>query len=125
MAKKREYRQTSKEGEAHIKPFKPNHKAKILVGLERLKIGGTFEEISLTSGMKDSQVWKRLSEMEKDGTIFNTGITRKLKSGVHGIVWQKVGLKPIEPISNPKTKEQVRANKILKEIKSVQQPSLF
>ncbi len=102
----RQHKPTSKMGEQHIKPFKPNHKAKILEGLERLKIGGNFEQISSVCGLKDVQVWKRLSEMERDGTIFNTGLTRKLKSGVSGIVWQMVGLKPTVVTSNPKTTKE-------------------
>lgn len=115
-ASNRAFRPTSKEGEEYIKPFKPNHKAKILEALERLRIGGTFDEISAVAGMKDSQVWKRLSEMERDGTIFNTGITRKLKSGVNGIVWQLKGIKPVEVPLYPKTKVQQNAALTLKQL---------
>lgn len=86
---KRQHSATSKAAENFIRPFKPNHKQKILAGLENMRVGGTFEEIAAATGMKDGQVWKRLSEMEKDGTIFNTGITRKLSSGMMGTVWQK------------------------------------
>lgn len=106
---KRQHRSTSKEGEAHIKPHKPNHKAKIKEALERLKVGGTQEQIAACAGLRPDQVWKRLSEAERDGIIFNTGITRKLKSGVNGIVWQLVGLKPVD-INNPKTTKE--ANQI-------------
>jgi hypothetical protein len=89
---KRKHSPTSKAAEAFIKPFKPNHKQKVLVGLEKLRVGGTFEEIAKSCAMKDAQVWKRLSEMERDGTIFNTGVTRKLSSGLPGTVWQKSGI---------------------------------
>ena len=111
----RQHKPTSKAGENHIKPYKPNHKQKILEGLERLKIGGNFDEISVVSGLKDAQVWKRLSELEREGKIFNTGITRKLKSGVIGIVWQKVGLKPIDT-SNPKTTAQQKAKHTIQQL---------
>jgi len=84
----RQHRPTSKEGEAHIAPFKPNHKEKIKEGLGKLKVGGTQEEIADAAELRPDQVWKRLSELEEDGIIYNTGITRKLKSGVSGIVWQ-------------------------------------
>jgi hypothetical protein len=92
MSKKREHKPTSKEGEEHIKPFKPNHKAKIKDALEKLRVGGTQEEIAISAGLRPDQAWKRLSELEKEGAIFNTGISRKLKSGVGGIVWQLTGL---------------------------------
>jgi len=112
----RQHRPTSKEGEEHIKPFKPNHKAKILEGLERLRIGGTQEELAAVTFLRPDQVWKRCGEMEKEGTIFNTGIVRKLKSGVHGIVWQKVGLKPVDVTASPKTQEELKAAKTLKQL---------
>lgn len=112
---KRQHSPTSKAGEQHIKPFKPNHKQKILEGLERLRIGGNQEEISAVCGLRPDQCWKRLGEMEKDGTIFNTGITRKLKSGLQGIVWQKVGLKPFDP-SNPRTNSELKAGQVLKQL---------
>lgn len=108
---KRQHSPTSKAGEQHIKPFKPNHKQKILEALERSKIGCTYEEAAKLAGMRDDQVWKRLSEMEKDGTIFNTGITRKLKSGLGGSVWQIAGLLPV---SAPKTTAQQKATKEVK-----------
>ena len=109
----RQHKPTSKEGENYIQPFKKNHKEKILEGLERLKIGGTHEELSAVCGLRPDQVWKRLSELEREGGIFYTGLTRKLKSGVSGMVWQKVGLKPMTVTSNPKTdKEQKAANTI-------------
>lgn len=102
----RQHKPTSKAGDEHIKPFKPNHKQKILEGLERLRIGGTFEEISLVCGLKEPQVWKRMVDLKNDGSVFDTGITRKLKSGLQGIVWQKVGMLPT---STPKTTQQQKA----------------
>jgi len=106
---------TSKEGHEFIKPHKPNHSAKIKEGLTRLRIGGTHEEIATVSGMKECQVWKRLSEMERNEIIFDTGIKRKLKSGVHGIVWQLVGMKPVDTTSI-KTQAQQNAANILKQL---------
>lgn len=79
---------TSKAGHEHIKPHKPTHREKILEALMKLKGGATQEELAAAAGMRPDQVWKRLSEMERDEEIFNTGVTRKLKSGVNGIVWQ-------------------------------------
>jgi len=104
---KRQHKATSKMGDEYIKPFKPSHKQKILEALDKLKVGGTYESIALAAGMREDQVWKRLSEAEKDGTIFNTGITRKLKSGLQGTVWQKTNLPVVNP-ENPKTDKEVQ-----------------
>lgn len=121
----RQHRQTSKEGERHIKPHKPNHKSKITDALIRLKIGGNQEEIALIANMRPDQVWKRLSELEREGTIFNTGITRKLKSGIGGIVWQLVGHKVVGATINPKTQAEVNANKTLMKFEMFKQTALF
>lgn len=109
MSTKREHKPTSKEGEAFIKPHKSTHYEKIKDGLEKLKVGGTHEEISSACGLKEQQVWKRLSELERRGDIFNTGITRKLKSSVNGIVWQLSGM----PISTeiPKVEKESAVKK--------------
>lgn len=112
----RQHKPTSKAGEAFIKPHKPNHQQRIKEALERLRIGGTFEEIALVAGMRDSQVWKRMSELAANGEVFDTGITRKLKSGVSGIVWQLHGKKVVEVSANPKTQEEQKAAKILKQL---------
>lgn len=110
--KKREHRATSKAGEVYIQPAKPTHKQKIVDGLEKLKVGGTYEEISMVTGMREDQVWKRMSNLVEDQKVFDTGITRKLKSGLQGIVWQLKGLTakkgemPIIEIPK-KTKKQV------------------
>lgn len=114
---KRKHRATSKEGEVFIKPFKQTHKQKILEALWRAKIGCTHEEAAAVAGMRSDQVWKRLSELCGDGLIFDTGITRKLKSGVHGIVWQLHGKKAMEVPDNPKTKAQQQAAKTLNQLK--------
>lgn len=107
---------TSRAGHEHIKPFKQNHTQKILEGLERLKIGGTHEEIAVVCGLRPDQVWKRLSEAERDGKIFNTGITRKLKSGVIGSVWQLTGQKIITVTSNPKTMQEKKNLNTIKQL---------
>src|SRR5689334_10517674 len=93
---KREYKPTSKSGEVFIAPHKEGHKEKILKALEELRVGGTHEEIASTCGLRPDQVWKRLSELCRDKKIFDTGITRPLKSSVPGIVWQMKELPPIE-----------------------------
>ncbi len=98
---------TSKAAHEYIKPHKPSHKQKILEALQKAKVGATHEEAAAISGLRPDQVWKRLSEMERDGSIFNTGITRPLKSSVPGIVWQLKNL-PIVDAENPKTDKEVK-----------------
>jgi hypothetical protein len=88
----RSHKPTSKAGEEFIRVYKQSHKEKILSALEKLKVGGTYEEISKVSGMREDQVWKRLSELSADEKIFDTGITRRLKSRLQGTVWQLKGL---------------------------------
>ena len=91
MPKKRTHKQTSKEGEEFIKPHKPNLYEKILEGMKNIPCGGNFEEQAAAAGLKPSQVWKRNSELESSGYIFNTNTTCPLSSGVSGIVWQLTG----------------------------------
>lgn len=123
----RQHSPTSKEGENFIKPFKATHQDRIKQALENLRVGGTHEEISEVANMRPDQVWKRLSELERGLIIFNTGITRKLKSGVHGIVWQLVGMKPssdVPVIKKPdgrKNKTEVIHNPLFDNILNNQQ----
>lgn len=111
----RTHKPTSKEGENFIKPHKKTHFEKIKEGLEKLRVGGTHEEISEVCGLRPDQVWKRLSELERDQKIFNTGITRRLKSSVNGIVWQLVGMSatqehPVIKKPDGRKKETIVAN---------------
>jgi predicted ArsR family transcriptional regulator len=84
----RQHKPTSKAGEAHITPFKQSHKEKILAAIQKNRVGCTHEQAAEICGLRPDQVWKRLSELAADGKIYDTGVTRKLKSGVNGIVWQ-------------------------------------
>lgn len=89
--KKREHRSTSKAAHDSVKEHKSELHRKILEGLEKLKVGGTFEEIAKAAGLKPEQTWKRLSEL--GDKIYTVGITRTLSSGRKGLVWQLKGLK--------------------------------
>lgn len=112
---KRKHSPTSKAAEEFIKPHKQTHYEKILAALELLRVGGTFEEISKVGGMKDSQVWKRLSELEADGKIFNTHLTRKLSSGVDGSVWQ-LTTRPVVNHNAPKTETERKNIKLVNQL---------
>lgn len=83
---------TSRAAHDSIRMAKPYYWEKIIDGLEKLKVGGTFAEIGDMCRIPHDKIWKRLSELEKDGKIYNTGLTRKLPSGRVGTVWQIVGL---------------------------------
>lgn len=72
---------TSRAAHESIKPAKSYYHEKIIEGLRKLKVGGTFEEIAEASGIQPSQAWKRLSEMQAAGLVYNVGTTRKTSSG--------------------------------------------
>lgn len=93
MSKKRQHRSTSKEAHESVKEHKEVMYDKIKDGLNKLKIGGHFEEIANACGLKTEQVWKRLNEMIELGMIYNVGITRPTSSGRKAMVRQLVGLK--------------------------------
>lgn len=105
--KKREFRPTSKAAHDSVMVHKSELYEKIIEGLKKLKVGGTFEEIAAAAGLKPPQVWKRLSELSDK--IYTTGITRKLSSGRRGLVWQLKGGKIKEgdvPVIEPVKKKQ-------------------
>lgn len=84
----------SKAANDFMKPIKKSYWQKILDALDELKGGGTFEELAEKADLRPDQVWRRLSELQAQGKIFNTGISRPLKSGLGGAVWQKVLQEP-------------------------------
>ncbi|OPC76199.1 hypothetical protein BAZ12_19510 [Elizabethkingia miricola] len=55
-----------------IKPHKEYMHEKILKGFKKIK-RGSFRDIAAASGLREDQVWKRLSEMEKKNMIRDTG----------------------------------------------------
>lgn len=65
---------------------KKTHSERIYAAM--LKHGaGTYEQIATYANMQDRQVWKRLSELERDGMIFDSGRTATLSSGKEGTIW--------------------------------------
>ena len=85
-----------------VKESKAAMYVKIIEGLNKLRVGGTFDELSVVTGLKPQQIWKRYSEMAALGMIFNTGITRKGVSGRSCSVWQLTDLPPSIPQLKPK-----------------------
>lgn len=87
---------------------------------------GTFEDISAYLKIDKSRVWKRLSEMQKNGMIFNTGRKRLLKSNRNGFTWM------LTTNNTPKTdkeenvfRKQTTFNDHVKNINQITQPTLF
>lgn len=82
---------TSRAANDHMEECgaKVNHKQKILNALSRIK-QGNFERIAYYASLTESQVWKRLSELEKDGKIRKSGKTAILSSGDKGVIWELV-----------------------------------
>ena len=64
-----------------------SHKARILEAMHD-QPDMQFEEIALHAGLKDSQVWKRLPDLERDGHILALAETRLLSSGSEGRLWR-------------------------------------
>lgn len=83
-------KQTSIDAHDSIKNAKAYYHAKVIEGLEILKVGGTFAEIADAVGLKHDKIWKRISELTKIKVVFDTGLTRPLPSGRKGTVWQLV-----------------------------------
>jgi hypothetical protein len=102
-------KKTSRDAHNSIKEAKSFYHQKIISGLELLKVGGNYEEISRAAGIKPDQAWKRISELVAAGRVFDTGITRKLSSNRKGTVWQLKDLpvsEEVPVISSPtKTKK--------------------
>lgn len=90
MAKKKQP-ETSEAAYRSLDPDKLNERyTKILAALGRIK-EGTFEQIAKEAKLEDKVVWKRLSELEKNGLIYRPGNKRKLRSGRDGFTWMLTG----------------------------------
>jgi len=63
----------SKEAYKKIIPYKETHQQKILKALNNAKNPLTYRTIAYHAGLKDSQVWKRLIELERDHKIMESG----------------------------------------------------
>lgn len=106
--KKREHRATSKAAHDSVKEHKGAMYEKIVEGLEKLKVGGTFYEIAEAAGIKPEQCWKRLPEMIELGLVYNVGTTRPTPSGRKAMVRQLVEIKIRQTTNIPQTSKQLR-----------------
>jgi DNA-binding HxlR family transcriptional regulator len=60
---------------------------KIIWGLGQIK-EGTFEDISLAIKISKDRVWRRLSELIRDGKIYRPGTKKVLSSGREGYTYR-------------------------------------
>lgn len=103
---KRQHRSTSKAAHDSVKEHKREMYIKIIDGLRKLKVGGTFEETAYACGLKPEQVWKRLPELIEMGVVYNVGTTRKTSTGRKAMVRQ---LTEFQEIKTPKIFTQLKA----------------
>lgn len=64
------------------------HRARILATLDSIG-SGTFEEIAAASGMRNDQVWRRLSDLRRMGEAEPNGEERPGASGRKQRVWRR------------------------------------
>lgn len=79
--------ETSKEAFRSLDPEKISEiHRKILWALSQME-PSTFEEIAAFLKIDKSIVWRRLSELHKDGLIYRPGTKKALRSGRAGYCW--------------------------------------
>lgn len=80
--------ETSIEAYRSLDPTKLSEtKRQILYALSQL-FEGTYEDIAAYLKTDKSKVWKRLSELHKDGLIYRPGTKKALRSGSAGYIWR-------------------------------------
>ena len=78
---------TSIEAHNSIKPDKAKMHRLILSGLR--KIGqGSFRDIATAAGLREAQVWKRLSELKEQNLIYEADEKQCPVSGIKVTVWK-------------------------------------
>ena len=92
--------ETSLEAYRSLEPDKMQQIYKDIVSALSVIGEGTFEDISAWLRIDKSRVWKRLSEMQKLGMIYNTGRKKLLKSNRNGFTWM------LTTDATPKTDKQ-------------------
>lgn len=65
-------KQTSKLAYESVKPHLAGIKRDIIQGLQKIE-KGTFREIAKASYLRSEQVWKRLSELKREGLVKEAG----------------------------------------------------
>jgi predicted ArsR family transcriptional regulator len=78
--------ETSKEAAESTASFAGVYKN--IIQAELKKGAGTFEELAGRTGLRPDQVWRRLSDLEKEGRAFPTSETRRGSGGRKQRVWK-------------------------------------
>lgn len=81
---------TSKEAHEAIKPIKPTHKQIIVDVMKLYRKPMTFQMMAVHCRLTESQIWKRLSELERDGMIKYTDLKGLTSSGCKAGYWKLV-----------------------------------
>jgi len=105
MAKKKQISDTSRTAFNSLDPSKLNKTYRGII-LALTKIGsGHFEDIAYQMKVAPSVVWKRLSELSRNGIIKRSWNKKMLKSGRMGYMWE------LTTKGMPKTEEDMKALK--------------
>lgn len=87
----RDIPETSRDAFKSLDPEKLTEtKRKILYALSQI-ISGNHEDIAAYMKVDRSVIWKRLSELERDGLIFKPGTKKALRSGRLGFTYCLTG----------------------------------
>lgn len=78
--------ETSKDAAGRTQSFSGVFKN--IIQAELKKGSGTFEELATRTGLRPDQVWRRLSDLEKEGRAFPTSETRRGSGGRSQRVWK-------------------------------------
>ena len=82
---------TSVEAFESVKPTIENKQSIILKAMERIGRPATTEVIACHCTLNHSQVWKRMSELERAGKVFCTDLKAVNSSGRSARKWQLTG----------------------------------
>jgi DNA-binding Lrp family transcriptional regulator len=117
---KRKNPETSIEAYRSLNPDKLNEMYKsIITALS--EIGeGTMEDIAKQIGCKSDKIWKRLSELSKNGIIHRPGNKRVLKSGKMGYTWMLGSGEEIKTNKPERSLKGKTVSDFSKKIKSIQ-----
>lgn len=78
--------ETSKQAAEGTQSF--SGRFKNLIEAELKKGPGTFEDLAERTGLRPDQVWRRLSDLEKENRAFPTNETKRGSSGRQQRVWK-------------------------------------
>lgn len=78
--------ETSKQAAESTRAFAGQFKN--IIEAELKKAPGTFEDIAGRTGLRPDQVWRRLSDLEKENRAFPTSETKRGSGGRNQRIWK-------------------------------------